>query len=224
MNRVPDVLPPQANAISDDAWETERMEYFSDAIIAIAATLLVVELKPPRLENLAEASLWDALAHDLPNFVAFAVSFVFIGIAWAAHHDMFRYIRRTNHVLLILNLIFLMAIALQPFSTALVAEYYGEPEERTAALVYYGILFSASLSYNAVWWYAVQSGLVSEDLDPQLLRRLSLEHIAAPVLHAVAFVVAVWSVPLSLIPLGMVYLLFTLPRVTERWAVKGPRR
>jgi uncharacterized membrane protein len=146
---------------------------------------------------------------------------LFIGIAWAAHHDMFKYIRRTNHVLLILNLIFLMAIALQPFSTALIAEHYGKPDERTAALVYYGILFSASLSYNAVWWYAVQGRLVSEDLDPQLVRALSLEHVAAPVLHAAALVVAIWSVPLSLIPLAIVYLLFTWPRVTERWAAKG---
>lgn len=207
--------------LADDASDTDRTEYFSDAIIAIAATLLVVDLKPPRSENLAGATLWDALAHDSPSFVAFAVSFVFIGIAWAAHHDMFRYIRRTNHVLLILNLIFLMAIALQPFSTALIAEHYGKPDERAAALLYYGILLSASLSYNAVWWYAVQSGLVSEDLDPQLLRALSLEHVAAPVLHAVALVVAIWSVPLSLIPLGLVYLVFALPRVTERWAAKG---
>jgi uncharacterized membrane protein len=204
--------------MTDDTGDTDRTEYFSDAIIAIAATLLVVDLKPPRSENLAGATLWDALAHDSPNFVAFAVSFVFIGIAWAAHHDMFRYIRRTNHVLLILNLIFLMAIALQPFSTALIAEHYGKPTETTAALVYYGILLLASLSYNAVWWYAVKSGLVSEDLNPQLLRALSLEHVAAPVLHAVALVVAIWSVPLSLIPLGLVYLLFALPRVTERWA------
>lgn len=217
---MPDAVSEPATHVSDDAWDTERMEYFSDAVIAIVATLLVVDLKPPRSVNLAGATLWDALAHEGPNFVAFAFSFVFIGIAWTAHHDMFRYIRRTNHVLLILNLIFLMAIALQPFSTALVAEHYGKPEERTAALVYYGILFSASLSYNAVWWYAVQAGLVSEDLDPKLLRRLSLEHFAAPVLHAVALVVALWSVPLSFVPLGMVYLLFTLPRVTERWAAK----
>lgn len=221
---MPDALSRQAGQISADAWDTDRMEYFSDAIIAIAATLLVVDLKPPRSKNLEGATLWDALAHDWPNLVAFAVSFLFIGIAWTAHHDMFRYIRRTNHVLLILNLIFLMAIALQPFSTALVAEHYGKPDERTAALMYYGILFSASLSYNAVWWYGVQGGLVSEDLDPQLLRRLSLEHLAAPVLHVVALVVAIWSVPLSFIPLGMVYLLFTFPRVTERWAARGRQR
>jgi hypothetical protein len=82
---------------------------------------------------------------------------------------------------------------------------------------------SASLSYNAVWWYAVHGGLVSEDLNPQLLRALSLEHAAAPVLHAVALVVAIWSVPLSFIPLGLVYFVFALPRVTERWAAKGSR-
>jgi len=131
--------------MADDADDTDRLEYFSDAIIAIAATLLVIDLKPPRSERLSGMPLWEALTHDGPSYVAFAVSFVFIGIAWAAHHDMFRYIRRTTHVLLILNLLFLMAIALQPFSTALVSEYYGKPGERTAALVYYSILLASSL-------------------------------------------------------------------------------
>jgi uncharacterized membrane protein len=115
--------------------DTERLEYFSDAIIAIAATLLVVELRPPRAERLGGMTLLETLAHEWPSYVAFAISFLFIGIAWAAHHDMFRYIRRTTHGLLIINLFFLMAIALQPFSTALLAEHYGKPGERTAALV-----------------------------------------------------------------------------------------
>ena len=209
-----------ANRLND----TDRLECFSDGIIAIAATLLVFDLKPPRAEQLDGIPLREALAHQWTSYVAFAVSFVFIGIAWAAHHDMFRYIRRTTHVLLILNLVFLMAIALQPFSTALVAEHYGKPEERTAAVVYYGILLAASLSYNVVWWYAVRGGLVADDLDPRLLRALNLEHLAAPALHAAALVVALWSVPLSFVPLALVYVLFALPRVTERWAArKGGR-
>ena len=78
--------------------DTDRLEYFSDAIIAIAATLLVFDLKLPRAEHLDGIRLREALAHQWTSYVAFAVSFVFIGIAWAAHHDMFPYIRRTTLV------------------------------------------------------------------------------------------------------------------------------
>jgi len=208
--------------ITEAQKDTDRLEYFSDAIIAIAATLLVFDLHPRRAESLGDMTLLDGIFHQWTSYVAFTISFLFIGISWAAHHDMFRYIRRTTHILII-NLFFLMAIALQPFSTALLAEHYGRPEERTAALVYYGILLMASLSYNAVWLYAAHSGLVDKNLDPRLRNALSLEHSFAPALHAVALLVAIWSVPLSFVPLSLVYLLFTLPRVTERWAAKSAR-
>src|SRR4026208_1252672 len=114
--------------------ETDRLEYFSDAVIAIAATLLSVDLKAPRADALSGTTLLEALIQRWPSYLAFAVSFLFIGISWAAHHDMFNYVRRTNHIMLILNLIFLMGIALQPFSTALLAEHIGEEGERTAAM------------------------------------------------------------------------------------------
>jgi len=197
--------------------ETDRLEAFSDGVIAIAATLLVVDLRPPRLATLDDSTLLDALSRLWPNGLAYALSFIFIGIAWAAHHDMFRYIQHTNHMLLMINLLFLMGIALQPFSTALLAEHIGEPTARTAALVYYSILLATSLTYNLVWWYAVSSGLVAEDIHPRLLRALNLEHAVAPILHAMALVVSLWSVALSFIPLGLIYLFFTLPRVSERW-------
>src|SRR5712671_2511141 len=83
--------------------DTDRMEAFSDAIIAIAATLLCFDVRPPRAANLGGVILLNALKLLWPSYLAFAVSFVFMGIAWAAHHDMFRYIRRTNHILLMLN-------------------------------------------------------------------------------------------------------------------------
>jgi uncharacterized membrane protein len=130
--------------------DTDRLEFFSDCVFAIAATLLCFDLKAPRPEDLHGTTLREALGHQWPSYVAFAASFLFIGIAWAAHHDMFHYIRRTNHILLMINLIFLMSIALQPFSTALMAEHFGKPGERTAALIYYGVLLVAGLSYNAV--------------------------------------------------------------------------
>jgi uncharacterized membrane protein len=199
--------------------ETERLEYFSDAVIAIAATLLSVELKAPHADALSGTTLPEALVQQWPSYLAFAISFLFIGISWAAHHDMFNYIRRTNHIMLILNLMFLMGIALQPFSTALLAEHIGEEGERTAAMVYYGVLLLTSVSYNAVWHYAIWCGLIEDCLDARLLRALSIEHAVAPLLHLSALLVAFWSVPLSLIPVLMLYVFFALPRVAERLIV-----
>ena len=143
------------------------------------------------------------------------LSFIFIGIAWAAHHDMFNYIQRTNN-LLIMNLFFLLGIVLQPFSTALLADHIDKPTARTAALIYYGILLEMSIAYNAIWWYAVYSRLLPADMDWRLTRALSWEHAAAPILHAAALVTAMWSVALSFIPLGILYVFFALPRVSER--------
>jgi uncharacterized membrane protein len=196
--------------------ETDRLEFFSDAVIAIAATLLAVELRPPQVDTTGETSLVAALSREWPSFFAFGLSFIFIGIAWAAHHDMFNYIQRTNHILLIINLFFLLGIVLQPFSTALLADHIDKPTARTAALIYYGVLLEMSIAYNAIWWYAVSSHLVPAEMDRHLIRALSWEHAAAPILHAAALATAMWSVPLSFIPLGILYVFFTLSRVSER--------
>ena len=196
--------------------ETDRLEFFSDAVIAIAATLLTVELRPPHIDATSGTSLVAALSREWPSFFAVALSFLFIGIAWAAHHDMFNYIQRTNHVLLIINLFFLIGIALQPFSTALLAAHIDKPTAKTAALIYYGVLLEMSIAYNAIWWYAASSHLVSADTDRRLIRALSWEYAAAPILHAAALITAMWSVPLSFIPLGILYVFFALPRVSER--------
>ena len=200
--------------------ETARLECFSDGVIAIAGTLLCVDLKPPRTFNLEGTTLLVDLVNLWPSYVAFAVSFVFIGIAWAAHHDMFRYIRRTNHVLLMLNLLFLMSIAVQPFSTALLAEHLGEPGERVSALVYFGVLLMSSLTYNLVWWYAVRHRLIDQTTDSRLLQALHREHAVGPLLHMAALIIALWNVPLSLVPVLMSYAFFAMPRVGERFDPK----
>ena len=196
--------------------ETDRLEFFSDAVIAIAMTLLVVDLKVPDPHAL-KVPLSEYLASQWPGYVAFAASFLFIGIAWAAHHNMFSFISHSNHVLLILNLVFLIAIALQPFSTSLAASYLGTTHERTAVLVYYSVLLMVSFSYNIVWQYARWRGLISHDLDPRLLRGLTWEYAMAPLLHATAIVVALWRVRLSFIPILIIYGFFALPRLSERW-------
>jgi uncharacterized membrane protein len=204
--------------------ETDRLEFFSDGVFAIVATLLVVEIKAPSVAELHGMPLLAFLNTQWPSYVAFVASFLFIGIAWAAHHDMFYYIKRTTHVLLMINLIFLMSIALQPFSTALVARHFGHADQRTAVIIYYAVLLTASLSYNAMWQYAMRRRLVDQETGSDLLAALSKEHAVAPILHLAAMITAFWSVPFSLLPVLAQYFFFALPRVTERGGPFLPRR
>jgi uncharacterized membrane protein len=206
--------------MADNHRDTDRAEYFSDAVIAIAATLLASELPIPKTSTLAQdgetTSFVASLFSHWPSYAGFMASFLFIGIAWANHHDMFRYIKRTDHIFLILNLFFLMGISLYSFSTAIVVDHIGKSTQREAAIFYNAILVVTTLVYNAMWWYAMKKGLLDDNTDKQMQKELSIEYAIVPLLHIVTLVVAIWSVPWSLLPLFSTYIAFALPRVSER--------
>ena len=192
---------------------TDRLEYFSDAVLAIAATLLATELPKPEVET----GLLQEIAKQWAHYVAFAASFLFICIAWSNHHNMFIYIKQTDQYLLILDILFLMFVTLQSFTTGLLARHVGKPEERTAALIYHATLVLMTLLYNCMWWYAIKKKeLLEEDTDPKLLKLLTKEYAIAPALHLVALIICLWNVPLSIIPIVLLYLYFALPRLSER--------
>src|SRR5215204_1150393 len=110
-------------------FQLERMVLFSDAVFAIAITLLVIEIKIPEKAELEEGisnhSLLLALVHLIPKFLGFIISFMLIGIYWTVHHRMFGYVTSYTPKLLRLNLLFLFFIALMPFSTGFYSEYAG---------------------------------------------------------------------------------------------------
>lgn len=130
---------------------------------------------------------------------------------------MFIYIKQTDQYLLILDILFLMFVTLQAFTTGLLARHVGKPEEQTAALIYHATLVLMTLFYNCMWWYAIKrEELLEEDTDPKLIRLLTKEYAVAPVLHLVALIICLWSVPLSIIPIVLLYIYFALPRLSER--------
>ena len=97
---------------------------FSDAVIAIAITLLALELRVSQVsESLAAAELPSALLELWPNFYSFLLSFWIIGFYWLAHHRMFRQVRAYDRGMLLINLLFLMWIVLMLFSSSLIGEY-----------------------------------------------------------------------------------------------------
>jgi hypothetical protein len=125
---------------------TSRLEAFSDGVLAIAITLLVIEIRPPALHQ------GETLAHALwaqwPSYVAYLVSFLTIGVIWLNHHRIFDQVIRVDGPLLLLNLNLLLWTALIPFPTAVVAEHLGDGGEaaRTASALYSGVLLVMGLA------------------------------------------------------------------------------
>src|SRR6187399_622664 len=100
-------------------FQLERMILFSDAVFAIAITLLAIELKFPEIENATNKQLTEELLRVLPHFLTFFLSFVIIGIYWIAHHRLFYYAINYDTRLIWLNLFLLFFIALMPFTSSI---------------------------------------------------------------------------------------------------------
>jgi uncharacterized membrane protein len=106
-------------------FQLERMILFSDAVFAIAITILVIEIRVPEIpkELVTEQRLLQSLDNLIPKFVGFLISFMIIGLYWQVHHRMFGFVVNYTRRTLWLNLFFLLAVVLMPFSTAFYSEY-----------------------------------------------------------------------------------------------------
>ena len=130
LNAEDDRLAPDR----EDRYEeraTDRLTLFSDAVVAIAITLLAIELPVP--EGNTVHQLWLQVRHNDGHYAAFVISFMAIAAAWSSHHDLFRYVKRTDARLLQLNLAWLFTIVIIPFATRLLTAS-GQPTLDTHAL------------------------------------------------------------------------------------------
>jgi uncharacterized membrane protein len=140
-----------------DRGDAGRLEAFSDGVLAIATTLLILEV---RVDQEPGDSLATALHHALPQIMAYAASFLQIGIIWANHHALFRVVDRVDQKLLLLNLLLLGTVAFLPLPTRLVAEHTSGADARTAVLLYGGTLTATGVVYNIIWRHLVRAGLL----------------------------------------------------------------
>jgi uncharacterized membrane protein len=142
--------------------DTGRLLAFSDGVFAITVTLLVLEIRPPTDYK----NLLHSLVELWPSYLAYAVTFLFIGQVWANHHVMFDHIRAADRVVLLLNTLLLMVVAFLPFATSVLAGSLRSGQGERTAVIFYGIAFAATaLTFNAVWQYACRHRLLSEALD-----------------------------------------------------------
>ena len=148
---------------------SSRLEAFSDGVFAIAATLLVLELRVPA----DGPDLVGSLRELWPAYAAYLVSFLTIGIIWVNHHTLLEHCRRVDRRFLYLNLLLLVAVGIVPFPTSLVDRYILSEHGATAALVVYGLGgLLISVAFAGVFFYATQYGrLVGDAAMARRIRR-----------------------------------------------------
>src|SRR6476661_2822160 len=139
-------------------FQLERMILFSDAVFAIAITLLVIEIKVPHLEGeITDANLASSLLHLIPSLFGFVMSFFIIGIYWTVHHKIFGFLENYDNKLIWYNLLFLFSIILMPFTSALYGEYY-QPNITLPHIIY-----TANICFTGLW----NALLVKHIADPK---------------------------------------------------------
>jgi uncharacterized membrane protein len=168
-------------------FQVERIAFFSDAVIAIAATLLIIEIKAPHIEHGAS---WDDQVHQLqhliPEVIAFAISFSIIISQWIKHHEMFGSVINYDTKLLRLNSIFLFFNAITPFSTSYFAFNNVVEGNEINYLPYtvYGISLSALILSNFLIFNHLideKNGLYEHKLSPQLKKWSKIDNLVLPI-------------------------------------------
>jgi len=162
---------------------TERLELFSDGVIAIAITLLVLDIKIPQA---APGELLHELGVHWPAYVAYVLSFTVIGIMWVSHHSMFERIGHVDRGLLFTNLLLLLGIGFLPFPTSLLAEYtkQGGENSHIAAAIYSATMALIGLAFLAIWTYlARHPNLLVEGVEPENLRRSIRRSLVGPIVY-----------------------------------------
>lgn len=177
-----------------------RLEAFSDGVIAIIITIMVLELRVPEGDGV------EALRSLTPVFLSYALSFVYLGIYWSNHHHMLHTVHRVTGSILWANLHLLFWLSLVPFATAWVGEnHYAS----TPAALYGVVLLMAAIAYYVLQWC-----IVASQGEGSVLRRAigrDLKGKASLVLYATAIVLAFWRAEAALVLYVVVALIWLVP-------------
>lgn len=198
-------------------FQLDRLILFSDAVFAIAITLLVIEIKIPDLhkEEVSDRALLNALGHLIPKFIGFIISFMLIGLYWTVHHRMFGFVTNFDKKLLWMNLIFLLFIALMPFSTGFYGEYSGKElflKQLKVPMTFYVLNFFCVGLMNYLMWIRIcnpKHKLADPPVDAAVAKQAKARSLVVPLIFLLMLPVAYLAgvlyavyVPM-LIPLAM---------------------
>ena len=187
--------------------ERGRLEAFSDGVFAVAITLLALDLS---VAGPGHGSLTHQLGHHWPQFVAYLVSFLTIGIIWVNHHAVIRNIVKVERVLLFLNLFLLLFVVLIPFATSTMASYLSQPgyDSHVAMALYAGVFEGMAITFSALFAWTLKEGRTHQPVPLHARRAAIVRFVAGNVPYLAAIGVAFLSPPVSLGLIGAVALYY----------------
>lgn len=178
---------------SSQTLTTSRLEALSDGVMAISATLLVIDIGKVHVGE--EEKLLRAILDNWPSYLAYVVSFSVIGLIWVAHHGMFDRVRAVDRPLIFSNLALLLLVGFIPWPTQLLAQFIsdGGTNASVATAVYSFVMMLIGLVFTSQWWYLTRhTDLMVETVTPAQVRRSLRLSWVSPVVYgstiALAFV------------------------------------
>ena len=194
--------------------KTERLLAFSDGVFAIAITILILEIKIPKHEDLViTGGLYNYLIHIWPSYLSYVMSFIAIGVYWSNHHWLFTFINWTNHTFNLLNILFLMAVSFMPFTTAILGDFILDEEYKNAAVTTYCIGYLLPvIPVFIVYLYAIHKRrLVASNLNKVFINKLIYKLSSGLMLLIVALGLSFQYPNVSIIMIGLCMLIYLLP-------------
>ncbi len=195
-------------------FEPGRVASFSDGVMAIAITLLILNLRLPDLTATSEAGLQSELRGLEAPFIAFLLSFAIIAVWWNSHHRLFAALAAIDRGGLMLNFAFLAAVAFLPFPTSVFGRY---ASFATAIILYAATNVVIGGAVLAMWWHADRNGLLAENLDHAQLRQSMAYAASAPIVFGLSIPIAVASPDLAPWSWNAVWILILALQGRRRW-------
>jgi uncharacterized membrane protein len=172
----------------------DRVVFFSDAVFAIAITLLVIEIKIPTHEQTHEHGLGESLRRLLPLFLGYFMSFLVTALFWKSHLQLCQYIKTFNERLIWINIWLLLFVALMPFSTAL---YFENLTDKVAYYFYWSNLTAIGIMSYWMHTYAIKKEKLETLLGKTSVRWLKMKAVVAPLVFLLCIALTVF------LPLGI---------------------
>lgn len=192
----------------EDGLEFERVAFFTDAVFAIAMTLLIVSIDAPRLvaDSMDPQILWQELRDMLPEFFSFFLAFLLLGRYWMAHHELFAALKGVDRSLIAGNLVYLAFVAFLPFPTELVGRYESNP----VSVVCFALCLAAISGMESVLFrIAYRHDLLARAISPEEYRVGMIQSSTPVALFLISIPIAFWNPTVALlswllaIPLGI---------------------
>lgn len=186
-----------------------RVEAFSDGVLAIVITLLVLEIKVPHLEyaqNINESL--SALLGLTPKLLGYFLSFAFIAVFWVNHHRFFRLIKRVDNQLLWLNNLLLLSLSFTPFPTAWIGEY---PTNVIGLVLFSSVLMLAGITFNLMWRYANRNRLFFDTSDRHIIKQAEKLGLLGPIIYFIAAIFSFIFPPITWLLFFIVPFIYAFP-------------